>query len=157
MGKYDDILAMSRPAYSAKHPPMARADRAKQFMPFASLRSFDDVIDDRQTLRVRRRQPSEDERETMDDCLRRIGEALSEGVQPEVSLLLFERDTARSDETGEWGRYRRDLLCGGREADRTRHTRQRTPHLQRSSVAQPDQLFLGGHAHEGGKTLPDGA
>ena len=106
MGKYDDILAMSRPTYSAKHPPMARADRAKQFMPFASLRGFDDVIDDRQTLRVSRRQPSEDERETMDDCLRRIGEALSEGVRPEVSLLLFERDTARSDETGEWGRYR---------------------------------------------------
>lgn len=43
MGDYDDILHLQRPV-SRKHPPMRREDRAKQFMPYASLRGFDAVI-----------------------------------------------------------------------------------------------------------------
>ena len=56
MGRYDDIIGLERPV-SLKHPPMPRPDRAKQFMPFAALRGFDDVIDDRGVLRLCRLYP----------------------------------------------------------------------------------------------------
>ena len=105
MGRYDDIIGLERPV-SQKHPPMPRPDRAKQFMPFASLRGFDDVIDDRQTLRTRRRRLSEDEREAMDERLRELAVALADGGRPVVSLSLFTKDPARSDGPDEWGSYR---------------------------------------------------
>ena len=105
MGRYDDIIGLERPV-SRKHPSMPRADRAKQFMPFASLRGFDAVIDDRQTLRARRRRLSEDEREAMDERLRELAIALADGGRPEVSLSLFTKDPSRSDGPDEWGNYR---------------------------------------------------
>ena len=75
MGPYDDILSLERPA--SAHPQMARADRAKQFMPCASLRGFDDVIDDRGILRDRRLDLSEDEREILDEQISRITKLIS--------------------------------------------------------------------------------
>ncbi|MBR6029529.1 MAG: hypothetical protein IKP40_10615 [Clostridia bacterium] len=46
---YEDIRSKERPVhegddFSRKHPPMARADRAKIFMPFAALRGFEDTL-----------------------------------------------------------------------------------------------------------------
>ena len=105
MGPYDDILNLERPV-SGKHPPMPRPDRAKQFMPFAALRGFDDEIDDRGTLREKRKTLSEDERETLDGRLSHIASALSRGEHPEVCLLLFTRDLSRPDDNAEWGSYR---------------------------------------------------
>ena len=105
MGRYDDIIGLERPV-SLKHPPMPRPDRAKQFMPFAALRGFDDVIDDRGVLRERRRILSEDERETLDESLRLLAERLSMGERPEVRIKLFDRDPTRSDAQEEWGYYR---------------------------------------------------
>ena len=46
MTNYDDIIRMERPR-SAKHPPMPRTTRAKQFMPYATLRGFGDILSDR--------------------------------------------------------------------------------------------------------------
>ena len=40
---YEDILYRSRPV-SEKHPPMDRANRAAQFMPFAALTGYEDSI-----------------------------------------------------------------------------------------------------------------
>jgi hypothetical protein len=40
---YADIMDKERPVLP-KHPPMPRASRAKQFMPFASLRGFEREI-----------------------------------------------------------------------------------------------------------------
>ena len=82
---------------------ITRKERAKQFMPFASLRGFDDVIDDRGTLRDRRLELSEDEREALDERIRKIADLLVEGSQPMVTLRLFIPDPARS---AEWGTYR---------------------------------------------------
>ncbi len=100
MGTYDDILNLERPVSS--HPSMPREERAKQFMPFASLRGFDDVIDDRGTLRDRRMELSEDERETLDERIRRITKQLSVGSCPRVTLRLFTPDT---DKGTKWGFY----------------------------------------------------
>ncbi len=85
---------------------MDRGNRAKQFMPFAALRGFDDVIDDRGVLRERRRTLSEDERDTLDESLRLLAERLSMGERPEVRIKLFDRDPTRSDAQEEWGYYR---------------------------------------------------
>ena len=104
MKPYEDMLDLERPL-SPKHPPMPRAERAKQFMPFASLRGFGDVITDRETIRVPRRQLSEDERETMDVRLREIAAALANGEHPMISLSLFTKDTIRSDGSDELGTY----------------------------------------------------
>ena len=59
MGRYDDIIGLERPLSS--HVRLPRADRAKQFMPFASLRGFDDEIREREEVLEERRTPSEDE------------------------------------------------------------------------------------------------
>ena len=104
MGPYDDILGLERPV-SRKHVPMPRVDRAKQFMPFAALRGFDDEIDDRGTLRDRRKTLSEDEREAMDVCVRELTKQVERGVRPTVILTVFTPDLSRPDAGNEWGSY----------------------------------------------------
>ena len=47
--KYDDIIGLPHPV-SAKHPQMAREDRAAQFSPFAALTGYDDAISETQRL-----------------------------------------------------------------------------------------------------------
>ena len=42
MDRYEDILKVRRPAL--RHPRMPRADRAKQFMPFAAVTGLDEAI-----------------------------------------------------------------------------------------------------------------
>ena len=42
--KYRDILSLSRPEPSYRHPRMPVPDRAKIFSPFAALRGYDDEI-----------------------------------------------------------------------------------------------------------------
>ena len=105
MGPYDDIQDLERPVYST-HPRMPRAERAKQFMPFAALRGYDDLIEDRQTLRIPRRRLSEDEREVLDARLRRIEELLSDGHRPMVTAYVFAADPRLSSEDCEFGGYR---------------------------------------------------
>ena len=88
MGKYDDIILMERPV-SRTHPPMERAARAKQFMPFAALTGFEDVLAERERIFVPCPVPGEDERTRTDTALRRIAVLLSEGKRPAVHLSYF--------------------------------------------------------------------
>ena len=60
MSAYSDIITLTRPV-SARHPQMRRADRAKQFMPFASLRGYGDAIADRETIYAPRSVLSEED------------------------------------------------------------------------------------------------
>ena len=48
---YADILDKERPVLP-KHPPMPRENRAKQFMPFASLRGCERAIEEQQRNHV---------------------------------------------------------------------------------------------------------
>lgn len=41
--RYDDIIGMSHHV-SRRHPPMSRRNRAAQFMPFAALTGYEDLI-----------------------------------------------------------------------------------------------------------------
>lgn len=88
MGEYDDILHLPRHV-SSRHPHMKNADRAKQFMPFAALKGYDEAIQDKQTLYEPRLEPSDDDRRAMDKKLYRIDELLRQGEHPALTLEYF--------------------------------------------------------------------
>lgn len=62
---YEDILHRSRPI-SEKHPPMDRAKRAAQFMPFAALTGYEDSIREAARLTGARIELDEGEKEKLD-------------------------------------------------------------------------------------------
>lgn len=63
MEKYGDILPLSRPEPSRRHPRMPLGSRAKIFSPFAALRGFDEELSEEsaQTRRVPKTGLSEEE------------------------------------------------------------------------------------------------
>jgi len=100
MGPYEDMLSLSRPVFS-RHPPMRRADRAKQFMPFAALKGYEEAIADKQVLYVPYKELDEEKRAALDRCLFRLRDALGQGRRPNVTLEYFivNDDLMDSDET----------------------------------------------------------
>ena len=84
MGKYDDIIGLSRP--KTMRPAMPVADRAKIFMPFAALRGYGEAIGEQQRLFAERVELSDEEQEKLDMSLQRIAILLANGVQPEGSV-----------------------------------------------------------------------
>ena len=61
MNAYSDMLALPRPI-SRRHPQMRRADRAKQFMPFAALTGYEEIMGEKETLYEPFRELSEEQR-----------------------------------------------------------------------------------------------
>ena len=43
---YDDIIHLEHPT-SGRHPRMSRLDRAAQFAPFAALRGYEELIEEK--------------------------------------------------------------------------------------------------------------
>lgn len=80
MEKYGDILDLSRPEPSRRHPRMPLGSRAKIFSPFAALRGFDEELSEEsaQTRRVPRAGLSEEEQAALSARLARL--ARGEGV-----------------------------------------------------------------------------
>lgn len=66
---------------------MDREQRAKQFMPFAALKGFDEVLRERERVVVRRAELSEDRREELDRTLRQIG------IQDMIKVVYFSEGT----------------------------------------------------------------
>lgn len=56
--KYGDILPLSRPEPSRKHPRMALGNRAKIFSPFAALRGFDEELSRERSEAIARKEDS---------------------------------------------------------------------------------------------------
>ncbi len=56
----------------ANRPKMSREERAKQFMPFAALKSYPEALRRREKIVVERTELSEEYRETLDEKLRQI-------------------------------------------------------------------------------------
>lgn len=88
MNAYCDIIAQPRPV-SRRHPQMRCADRAKQFMPFAALRGFDDAIGERETLYEPFRTLSEEQRDRLDRQLLELRERLLTGERPVITVTCF--------------------------------------------------------------------
>ena len=80
--KYDDIIGLPHPV-SAKHPQMAREDRAAQFSPFAALTGYDDAISETQRL-------TETKRELDEEVKERLNEKIAE--HPVVKITYFKED-----------------------------------------------------------------
>ena len=110
MGKYDDIIGLSRP--KSMRPAMPVADRAKIFMPFAALRGYEDAIGEQQRLFAERVELSDEEQEKLDMSLQRIAILLANGVQPEGSVKYFvKNEEVSKKEEQELGVYK---ICSGK-------------------------------------------
>ena len=90
MGIYDDLLALSPPE-PRRHPRMPREQRAKQFMPFATLKGYGDAVEE--TGRYREADPTldEDDRALLDRHLADLLAAVPE--HPTVCVSWLEDGT----------------------------------------------------------------
>lgn len=68
MGIYDDMLSMTPPE-PRRHPRMPREQRAKQFMPFATLKGYGDAVQEKSVYREADPTLDEEERELLDQRL----------------------------------------------------------------------------------------
>lgn len=87
--KYDDIIGLPHPV-SAKHPQMAREDRAAQFSPFAALTGYDDAISETQRLTESRRELDENQKAELDEKMAFLMTKLEE--RPLVRITYFQED-----------------------------------------------------------------
>lgn len=93
--RYDDIIDLPHPV-SRTHPRMPAANRAAQFLPFAALSGYGDVIDETARLTDRRIELSESEKAELNARLSRLAERL-----PAAARLTWFVPDARKD----GGRY----------------------------------------------------
>lgn len=103
MGKYDDMIGLTRPI-SGK-PRMPVADRAKIFQPFAALKGHDELIKEQQKLLVEHKELSKERLEELNGILESIQTKLSKGERPEVCVVHFVKDEKTS---------KRDNKCVGK-------------------------------------------
>lgn len=104
MGKYDDIINLSRP--KSARPPMPVSDRAKIFMPFAALKGYEDAIEEKKKLTIERIELAEGKKEELDKKLQVLFELLAEGKKPEITIRYFVKDEKASlEEEREVGNY----------------------------------------------------
>lgn len=96
-GKYDDIIHLPR-HISKKHPPMAIADRAAQFAPFAALTGHDAAVKETARLTDERVELDEYMKDVLSQKLQIIEECLED--HPEVEITYFQ-----PDEEKKGGRY----------------------------------------------------
>ena len=82
MEKYADILSLSRPEPSARHPRMDKINRAKIFSPFAALRGYDDELkaEQQELLRVKKSDLSEEGAAVLSENLADLKKGMSVAV-----------------------------------------------------------------------------
>ncbi len=95
MGRYDDIIGLSRP--KSKRPKMSLSDRAKIFSPFAALRGYDDAVSAKRIFYSERKILSDDAAEAINRTLKelRAGDT--------VEIIYFTK--IRESSGVEYGRY----------------------------------------------------
>lgn len=85
---YKDIIDQVRPI-SKRHLPMANADRAKQFSPFAALKGYEEALQLKQKRYTRRIELSEDAKSLLDRKLHILSQWLENGRKPVVTIRYF--------------------------------------------------------------------
>ena len=93
MGIYDDMLAMTPPE-PRRHPRMPREQRAKQFMPFATLKGYGDAVREKSVFREDDPTLDEDSRDRLDQLLSGLLADLKEHPTVSVTWLEDGRQTA---------------------------------------------------------------
>ena len=99
MGKYDEIINLSRP--KSNRIPMPIADRAKIFMPFAALKGYEEAIEEKQRLTSGRIELSEEKKQELDDKLKLLESLLKEKSDkelPQITVRYFVPDIKKTEE-----------------------------------------------------------
>ena len=86
--RYDDIINLPHHV-SQKHAPMARADRAAQFSPFAALTGLDAALRETARLTDQRITLDEYEQAALDETLQTVRDALTKKRASYRGSLLF--------------------------------------------------------------------
>lgn len=98
---YKDIIEQVRPI-SKRHPPMANADRAKQFSPFAALKGYEEAIQSKQKRYTPRIELTEDAKALLDRKLHLLNQCLKDGQKPVVTIRYFVPKTEKDAELGSY-------------------------------------------------------
>ena len=85
---YKDIIDQVRPI-SKRHSPMANADRAKQFSPFATLKGYEEALQLKQKRYTPRIELTEDAKSLLDRKLHILNQWLENGQKPIVTIRYF--------------------------------------------------------------------
>ena len=93
--RYDDIINLPHHV-SQKHAPMARADRAAQFSPFAALTGLDAALRETARLTDQRITLDEYEQAALDETLQTVRDALTKKEHPTVEVCYFVPDTRKA-------------------------------------------------------------
>lgn len=92
MGKYDDIINLSRPI--SKRPRMTLEQRSAQFAPFAALTGYDEKIKETSRLTNERIDIDDELKSALDIKLKLIIEKLS--VKPKLTIDYFVPDLKKN-------------------------------------------------------------
>lgn len=90
---YEDIIDLPHPI-SKIHRPMALADRAAQFNPFAALTGYDDEIREAARFTSEKILLAEDEKQALDKKLQALLLRIDE--QPNIEVVYFVADEKKS-------------------------------------------------------------
>lgn len=93
--RYDDIINLPHHV-SQKHVPMARADRAAQFSPFAALTGLDAALQETARLTDQRITLDEYEQAALDGTLQTVRDALAKREHPTVEVCYFVPDDRKA-------------------------------------------------------------
>lgn len=93
MGKYDNIIDMSRPAPPNGHPRMSIHDRAAQFAGFRALVGHDALLDETARYVDKKIELDESEKEELDKKILKI--LVNVGTCPPVTIRYFEQDSLK--------------------------------------------------------------
>lgn len=91
MGKYDDIIDLKWTG-STKRSRMDLINRSKIFLPFAALRGFEDAIEAKNKIVVRKEELSDYKKEQLDASFYRIIDELNNKRHPEVKIIYYNED-----------------------------------------------------------------
>jgi len=91
--RYDDIIHLPHHV-STTRPPMAAADRAAQFSPFAALTGFGAVITETERLTDEKPELDEYEKTAINDRLLRLQEQLRD--RPLIAITFFRPDEKKA-------------------------------------------------------------
>lgn len=91
---YADIRNLPRHV-SKVHPPMPRANRAAQFMPFSALSGYEEAVQETARQTEAFRELDEDRKRQLDEKLAMISQMLSDKKEVQVTIMCFVPDVCK--------------------------------------------------------------
>ena len=89
MGKYDDIINLSRP--ESKHPKMSLSQRSAQFAPFAALTGYEGQVKETARFTDKRIELDEEMKCILDRKIHTIQEMILTKPKVEVTYFVYDK------------------------------------------------------------------